>query len=62
MISVEDDGEKQGKQLRIRLRKNKRNGEKNIQASSEKEKRGNEQSASVYRSRITSLLNILVFA
>jgi hypothetical protein len=30
MISVEDDGEKQGKQLRIRLRKNKRNGEKNI--------------------------------
>jgi hypothetical protein len=28
MISVEDDGEKQGKQLRIRLRKNKRNGEK----------------------------------
>jgi hypothetical protein len=28
MISVEDDGEKQGKQLRIRLRKNKRNREK----------------------------------
>ncbi len=42
MISVEDDGEKQGKQLRIRLRKNKRNGEKNIYASSEKEKRVNE--------------------